>query len=132
MPCVHPSFKGAGAAVKDYRPLTLGATPEVESVAGARDLLKVNPASSGVKKNSHESCQGDNLDSFGNYPFDSLLSSSEHKAVFPDSSPPFQRAITVYLCWFIELRSGYEQPRQFATVPKATFHSGFLSLELKG
>ncbi len=46
-----PSFKGAGAAVKDYSPLTLGATPEVESVAGARDLLKVIRASSGVKKN---------------------------------------------------------------------------------
>ena len=43
--------------MKDYRPLTLGATPEVESVAGARDLLKVIRASSGVKKNQTGVCQ---------------------------------------------------------------------------
>jgi hypothetical protein len=59
-----PSFKGSGAAVKDYRPLTRGATLWVRSVAGARDLLKVIRASSGVNKNQLKVCQGDCLDSF--------------------------------------------------------------------
>ena len=43
--------------MKDYRPLTRGATLWVRSVAGARDLLKVIRASSGVKKNQTEVCQ---------------------------------------------------------------------------
>jgi hypothetical protein len=49
--------------VKDYRPLTRGATLWVRSVAGARDLLKVIRASSGVKKNQTKVCQGDEFGS---------------------------------------------------------------------